>query len=292
MSNEAVQFVWARPDPPLQIVMAQELDLLTGEKRRRQRYLTAKLSPGDKMGPVYEPLKKEPALFKNFAHTPATEAEVLEFANTYGSLLGGGGTFIVADGESNAWRGEPFSLWVKEIHAVACWLRLWMMLRTKDKETVKEHIRWKGADTVMYASDPGMHSKEWWGKPKAHEHVFTARREDLSVPFKTFSRPDVLKPGWYFLEEGLNRALAVEGKGASPRMRRRPRGRLGVFFIPHGLLGAIWLQLAYAIDEGRTPLRCGYCGKTFMVGKGEARRSRKYCSDSHRVMAHQKRKKQ
>jgi hypothetical protein len=60
--------------------------------------------------------------------------------------------------------------------------------------------------------------------------------------------------------------------------------------VPVNLLGAIYLQFAYAVGEDKQYQQCGHCKKWFELAPGLNRADRLFCSDSCRVMAYRARR--
>ena len=66
---------------------------------------------------------------------------------------------------------------------------------------------------------------------------------------------------------------------------------LKLSFVPRNLLGALWLQLALAIDARKNFVKCAYCGDPLEVSDdGRAQRSdTRYCGSACRVNAYRER---
>jgi hypothetical protein len=79
----------------------------------------------------------------------------------------------------------------------------------------------------------------------------------------------------------INHELSRHGTVAAMLWRRKPGerpGSLGLHHRAHNLLGAMWLQLADAITEGKNFRRCQVCTRSFEVGGADgARTSKRYC---------------
>ncbi|MBL8794292.1 MAG: hypothetical protein JNM56_10325 [Planctomycetia bacterium] len=76
-------------------------------------------------------------------------------------------------------------------------------------------------------------------------------------------------------------------------LQRNPK--LGVSklqIVPQNLLGALWLQLAQAVDSGKELRACQTCGRWFEVSLDAFRKSRSYCGESCRSKAYRQRKEQ
>ena len=55
-------------------------------------------------------------------------------------------------------------------------------------------------------------------------------------------------------------------------------------FEPKGLIGFIWHQAIKLIEEKNEIKNCKYCSKEFVIGHGEARKDKAFCSPSHAVL--------
>src|SRR5262249_23554573 len=155
-------------------------------------------------------------------------------------------------------------LWYSEIRAIKEAVLLWDMLQKKDREGLAKHIKWYG-EVVHYESDD--------------ERDFRRVRIDQPrhIPKwpKAFRRGDVVEPGWDYLQHNINEHLeqppfwtthqkSVELPRVSPRLLwARGPITLGLFLVPNNLIGALWLQLAFMVVEGRGYRQCAYCAKPF-----------------------------
>ena len=59
-------------------------------------------------------------------------------------------------------------------------------------------------------------------------------------------------------------------------------------FEPKGLIGFIWHQAIKLIEEKNEIKNCKYCSKEFVIGHGEARKDKAFCSQSHAVLNRRK----
>jgi hypothetical protein len=93
-------------------------------------------------GLQYDPLKRESALFRIFANTPATKEAILEFANQYGLLYSGGAMVeFERDGRMlNAW-GTPYIDWRNNILALRHWIKVWDFIANRDSRGLDHYAR-------------------------------------------------------------------------------------------------------------------------------------------------------
>ena len=105
-----------------------------------------------------------------------------------------------------------------------------------------------------------------------------------------FSKGDVIGPAWDALRKGVNRHM--EGRVNLTMFKSADGDGLTLGCDPEGLIGALWLQLALAIGDGRFPRQCSECGRWFEPIPHEGRRGRtdrQYCSNYCRAKRYQKR---
>ena len=102
-----------------------------------------------------------------------------------------------------------------------------------------------------------------------------------------FVRGDLVKPALHYVQSTINRQL--EGR-ASPRLLwDAKRERLGLYLVPDGLVGALWLQFARAVERDSRFRQCAECGIWFELAPGTARADKLYCSTPCRTRAYRKR---
>ena len=98
---------------------------------------------------------------------------------------------------------------------------------------------------------------------------------------------DLVKPALHYVQSTINEKL--EGR-ASPRLLwDAKRERLGLYIVPDGLIGALWLQFARAVERDSRFRQCAECGIWFELAPGTARADKLYCSTPCRTKAYRKR---
>lgn len=227
----------------------------------------------------YAPLRTHPALFREFAGLEPAREAILRFAARYGWLGEPAGLFPLQPrrGTSLVGTGEPFALWVKEITAMCEAVRLWQLLQAKDTKTLGQSIRWEG-DRVVYR---GLRGGTILASPDHHPSRLDEWR-----------RGDVRGPATVYAQQVINEHLKPR---ASPRLLREGQPpRLRLYFVPHTLIGALWLQLARAVDGEKAYRRCRRtgCGKFIEISRDTtgSRADRSYCSDACRSGAYRERR--
>jgi hypothetical protein len=86
------------------------------------------------------------------------------------------------------------------------------------------------------------------------------------------------------LQRAVNQRLRDH---AAPRLlwQTADRSNLGLYIVPSSLLGALWLQLARAVEKGRARRRCKACKGWIEL----TRTDREYCGPACRVAAQRRR---
>jgi len=226
----------------------------------------------------YAPLEDEPGLFREFASLGGSDGEYLRFAERYGllgledsavefsfarlgdDLLSGGRATEV--GAPRPW-SEDLWRWDEEHRNLAWAAELWDLLRSSKEDA---------AQTL--AGSP----------PRGAFSGGLAAPED--------SPPQA--PPVNVLRMMINRQLAryrVEPFLASGKHRERQGSDpvMALHFRPHSLLGAMWLQLAFAITANQKHRRCEKCSRWFRVSPEDARTNRRYCSSACRQRGYRNR---
>lgn len=208
---------------------------------------------------AYAPLTDEPALFRTFADLPATPEVIVAFADRYG-MLGGAVVrrFLVPDSdEIGIGIGEPIEAWRDAIRDIRRVVQTWDRARE---------------------SDP--HRPRWQRPEKVTKVYRSGLCHNVAAVLRERWRPDVLPN----VQRAINAKLSAE---TSARMLwDREEGRLRLHLRPASLLGALWLQLAQAIDGNADYRRCRVCAAWFELHPDRNRTSRAYCGDACRVKAY------
>lgn len=208
----------------------------------------------------YAPFRDEPALFRTFADLPGAPEAIISFADRFG-LLGGSTArrFLVPDSDEIG-IGEPIEAWQDEIGAVRRVVQTWDRARESDSH----RPRWRSPEKV----------------PKVYRSGLC---QNVAAVLHERWRPDVLPN----VQRAINAKLSAE-TGAR-MLWDREEGRLRLHLRPASLLGALWLQLAQAIDGNADYRRCRVCAAWFELRPDRARTNRAYCSDACRFKAYRRR---
>ncbi len=268
---------------------------------------------------TYEPLADHPALFREFAGTEVSRNAILAFANRWG-LLGGNCVELIDTSQHVPFRparldiqgrttqriGVRFRTWASEIARMRNTIELWDFVRTGDEENLASRIRWDGPNTVVFhapeiqtfrLTDPlseitdteHVVSDPLTGLTNYRDAAYTIA-SDRCYPdrLRKFSRGEVLGPARDCVQDFVNLSLKAR---VSPRLEESaPATRPQIRLVPHGLIGALWLQLAQSIDGDRDYRRCSECLTWFEIAPGSGREDKRYCSNACRMRAYRKRK--
>jgi hypothetical protein len=283
------EFEWYVPKGGFQWVDGKALDSRQG---KRQFFLTNRITSGIPMQRPYKPLEDETGLFRQFVDTPSTQEGILQFANKYGLLGGEASVFVeillsktkvpvveflsLVEGEGEQERrvgsvtvGERLEVWQKAIIDMKRAVEVFDAIQRRDTQYLAQFIHWQDRDLVLYKRKIG----------DTTYHSIIGRRETDPGRMNRFRYGDVLLPAQYFLQVFVNQHMEVNPSNA--RLLWDDMSHPSIFVCPHGLLAALWLQLALAIDGDRTYRSCRVCSKWFEVGLTK-RRDAKTCSDSCR----------
>jgi hypothetical protein len=280
-----------------------ETTAVTSPPEEKRLFLSTGCPSGQSpSGVPYQPLK-DSGLFLIFAALdPTTRESLLAFANTYG-LLGEDEEILLPAYTTTrgtlSGRGEPYETWVKEIQAMRRAVELWNMLKSKNLSALRKVIQWVKVERVdngkRVKKDAVRYQSRPFNKKTPHgevESAWIATPENSPAGFSGFQVGKVTLPAWYRLQQVINRNLSGR---VSPRLlweesgEEEPPRALGLYFVPHTLIGALWLQFSLAVAQSREYRQCQYCGKPFILAPHLARTNRRNCSDSCKAMASRKR---
>lgn len=286
-----------KPPPPLKAPGQQ----LTEEQRRTreldalvakpQQFLTTGLSVNARGFAVarYSPLADYTGLFRSFAETPITPEGIQQFANRYG-LLGGRHTVEIElrkKGQRNKdiGLGETFDSWQEQIFFIREAINLWDLARRGDSQRLSKFVTPRnvpGDEGVEYSSRDLLADTEEFGW---YEKIASKRSSPALL--EEFRSGDIIRPTQFLVQEWINRFLHRE---VSPRMLWDVhRTRIGLYIVPHSLIGALWLQLARAIEGDKQYRQCAACMKWFELSPDIARTNRIFCSNACRSRGYRER---
>jgi hypothetical protein len=209
----------------------------------------------------YMPLQEFPGLFHSFSEVNPTEKEILRFVSQYGQLAN-----IVAEN-----RLDFLSEQIALVHESVA---LWNALKSQDSAFLETRVLWDD-DGVRFRTEQG------------RIEMIAPANTDFITRFKV---GDPIQPAWHYLLRIVNAEL--QGR-VSPRLlicteakKDTRMNAFRLFLVPGSLIGAIWLQLAAAVDGKKEFRRCQGCEKWIGISPDHSRRNRKFCSDSCRTRWH------
>ena len=291
MPDVPLQFTWEVAESGHRWVESHALDA----PKARTRFLTTGRPIGSGVVQVrrYQPLSSCSGLFRDFAATEPSPEAIKAFADRYGLLGGSLLKHIPLHEEARGKQarlgtGEQLGAWVKEILTMGHAVDLWEAARHGDVERLGEQIHWEpDGSGVRIDTHPGV---ELTDLPRAPLHVdkgWIASRHLGDDVLSRFVPGDVVKPALYRVQSVINEHL--HGR-ASPRLLwDEDRERLGLYIVPDGLIGALWLQFARAAERNTTFRRCAECGSWFELAPGTGRSDKLYCSTPCRIRAYRRR---
>jgi hypothetical protein len=241
----------------------------------------------------YQPLAAFPGLFRVFADTEPSQAGIKAFADRFGPLGGNIERQIPLSDQPNAkgvplGTGEPLGAWNEEILMMRFAIDIWEAARNGDVGRLERVIFWReDGSGVQILSHPELPDGQLPDPPDRVERAWIAGTHLGDDMLGRFVRGDLVKPALHYVQSTINRQL--EGR-ASPRLLwDAQRERLSLYIMPEGLIGALWLQFARAVERDSQFRQCAECGIWFELARGTARSDKLYCSTPCRTKAYRKR---
>jgi len=241
----------------------------------------------------YQPLAAFSGLFRGFADTEPSRDGIKAFADRFGPLGGDIEKQIPLYDQPNAMgvplgTGEPLAAWNDEILTMRFAIDIWEAARNGDVAILERVIHWKpDGSGVEIAGHPGVPRGQLPEAPARVERAWIAGTHLGDDVLGRFVPGDLVKPALHYLQSKINEKL--EGR-ASPRLLwDANRERLGLYIMPAGLVGALWLQFARAVERDSQFRQCAECGIWFELAPGTARADKLYCSTPCRTKAYRKR---
>jgi hypothetical protein len=241
----------------------------------------------------YLPLAKYPGLFRVFAETDPSHDGIKAFADRFGPLGGDIAKRVPLYDQPNAQGtptgfGEPLAAWTDEIMMMCFAIDIWEAARNGDVGRLEPVVSWtEDGSGVQILSHPELRKGELPEPPARVERAWIARAHLCDGVLESLVPGDLVKPAVHYVQSKINEKL--EGR-ASPRLLwDAKRERLGLYIVPDGLIGALWLQFARAVERDSRFRQCAECGIWFELAPGTARADKLYCSTPCRTKAYRKR---
>jgi hypothetical protein len=299
-AEEISPFYWDIPERGFR--WADHLGKTENARTEAVRLLVAELGPVRRRWPIRE----KPALFRIFADTPPTEDGIIGFASSYGSLgIAQVVTFPEAviprnfDGNDLGFEmvgyGEALFRWQQEIARLREAVDLWDAVRGNDYTELQRVLGGGKAliverNFIAEVGDPS--TVGTWPDVAADTRVapHSATLRDTNLD-RSLSQAEICQLAWHRVEQQITDQLRMLTEPCLVYSDSMQRPMLHL--VPRTLLGALWLQLAWAIDGRKDFRKCGSCGDWFAVGHGEREftTARVFCSDGCRVRENRRKKK-
>ena len=262
--------------------------------QNRAWFLTVGREPGMRSGggPTYNPLEERTGLFRVFADTEPSRDSIKVFAERFGSLGGNRRTWVPLydeprnGGYAGAW-SEAHRAWRDEIMAMRRSVDLWEAARRGETRELERKICWtEDHSSVRFNIHPGLTPSEPMQLAQGSFSSVIAERGDGIL--ERFVPGDLVQPALFYVQRLVNQHLRTR---VSPRLLwDEHETRLRLHLVPEGLVGALWLQFAKAIENDSEFRRCAECNIWFELAPGTARSDKLYCSNACRTKAYRRRR--
>jgi len=218
-----------------------------------------------------EPLKKNTALFLEFANLEPTPEAITKFANKYGLLGEGVDEPIVLEGASPLEEGEGNLV------------KIWFEESRRMKEVVDSW--WSGfGHAGLYSGS----SNEKAHNTKSDDESKPRQGKEASKGPLQMSKRALAANLLNVLAERISKGVVLEPVPLSVQAK----GLLGLYLRPKSLLDAMWLQFAMAVEENKQFRQCSVCKGWMEVTPESRRQDAKYCSNKCRSKAYRERQKE
>ncbi len=286
MSNQLFTFQWMMSTNGFSVVPVQPSDLDSSLKVRGRGWVLTENSPRSLRR--YKPLSDHPTLFRQFADLPLEGEAIGRFANQFGLL----GTRPYPDPESDPQsardepHGELLSDWLRHIAALKDAVVVWDAVGTADEEALSKIKR-----SAKLFTRPTWYSGECMKFDPDDPDEDYHKSLDYEEAKQRLRKGRLLEVATTFVVDTVNQHMV--GNGVAARLHLRPDGQdPDLYIVPRNLLGAMWLQLADAIDKKKEFRRCRMCNKPLEISTSPTgyRTNRRFCSDLCKVRHHQQKR--
>lgn len=270
-----------------------ETDSINQSGRRESGlYLTNDWSADGRslFGTKYFPLEKHSGLFRVFAETDLSQECIKSFADRFG-LLGGDIDRMIklphrpTEKGHVVGHGEKLGSWHLEIMNIQEAILVWDLARHGEIADLSRWIRWdEDRRGVSFERRRGDDDPDALFLESAYTIASERIHQELLERFKP---GDVLEPAMYFVQNRINDHLKEK---VSARVMWNQDHALELHYVPWGLLSALWLQFARAVESNNEYRSCAECKDWFEISPATARTNRAYCSNRCRNKAYRKRK--
>ena len=165
---------------------------------------------------------------------------------------------------------------------------IWEAARSGDVGRLEQVIFWEqDGSGVRMLSHPELPPGQLPQPPALVERAWIAGAHLGDNVLDSFVEGDLVKPALHYVQSVINKQL--QGRASPGLLWDTDRERLGLYIIPDSLIGALWLQLARAVERDSQFRRCAECGIWFELAPGTARSDKLYCSTPCRTKAYRRR---
>jgi hypothetical protein len=241
----------------------------------------------------YLPLAEFPGLFRVFGETKPNQDGIKAFADRFGPLGGDIAKQIPLYDQPNAQAtpmgfGEPLAAWSDEILTMRFAIDISDAARNGDVNRLERVIFWtEDGNGVQILSHPELPNGQLPQTPARVERAWIAATHLGDGVLERFVPGDLIKPALHYVQSTINEKL--EGRAVPRLLWDTKRERLGLYIVPEGLIGALWLQFARAVERDSRFRQCAECGIWFELAPGTARADKQFCSTACRTKAYRKR---
>lgn len=303
MSEDLFEFLWQvsdagykwvttksidQPEPPeplgLEATEQEKLSFANQELASRPRqFLTDGVPAGHRNESARwtRPLKDFAfRLHRRFAEAEPSADGALKFANSFG-LLGSDADSTIPlptndESVSLLGAGEDLGIWVSEIRAMADAVAVWDLVLAGDLEGLSGCIEWQEHGVLAH-----------W--PRGRLQVVGSEKIRPTI-FSALEPGNVIEAAKVAVQLAVNDHLSKKSR-ATPRLLYNVDSKAQeLHIVPNGLIGAIWLDFALAIEGKRPYRKCPMCGEAFPANSKGQRR--KFCSNRCKVAHHRQKKPQ
>ena len=165
----------------------------------------------------------------------------------------------------------------------------WESARHGDTDHLERMISWDQEHTrVSIHTHPELQEGQLPREPAyVHRAVIADERLGSRTSWRGSCRAISIGPALHCMQSLINEHLHHR---ASPRLLwEQSRDRLGLYIVPDGLIGAMWLQFARAVERDAKFRQCPECTTWFEVAPGRGRTDKQFCSNACRTKAYRKR---
>lgn len=273
---------------------------------------------------IYRPFVDAPALFREFAALPLHPASIAAFTNQWGDLGGNEWLMFCAVDQvgeraraEGYFAGEPLVFWFDAISEMKLAVDIWTAVLGGREDQLADHVVWDSSEGVRWRLGPSGSAELDWAsledRTESEAELIALYEQHLAEPSLATGadvslghldiaserhhpeRIDVLREARsafmaarFLVQDLVNAALIG---CVDPVLHfAEIEAAQGIRMKPTGLLAAMWLQFALAIDGNIDFRQCTVCRSWFEIAPGRGRPEKSYCSDACRMRAYRKRK--